>query len=369
MQSKTIDANENFIYYNAQLTGNTRTGADELDYIEANYNDTSTTPILEKIEDYNLSIVRFKIPAPPYIFDFGGTTNSQYFVGMILPGVLVVNPTVDLIFENWDLTIINSDQFFFGVYPIVAFQQFCNMINTALATCLIAAKVLDPSITVDAPYFVFNSDTQKFELRGESAWATTPNACPTIVISNAIYQRIPTIPANYYDNATWKLRISPNTGLNVNVSGSSSFVKPPGQAVGDFFVITQQSLALASMFDAQGLYLTTTMPVKAESLPQSSISNGQASNNFIRVITDFEIDYSSGEANEPYLQNYITYNLQNTNTRKIQFIGQGPLTNIEFQVFWYDRYNNLFPIYVSDGQIMNVKFQFTKRKEIKYPKI
>ncbi len=373
MQSKIIDVNENFIYYNAQLTGERRSDpSDPITLIESNYNDISTTPILEKIEDYNLSIVRFKIPAPGYIFNWrpfdissNNYTDPFYYVNMVFGDS---NASDALDYKSYTITspynILND------IYPINTFDQFCEMINASLLASFTALKILEPTITATtAPYMVFNVDTQKFEMKGEIAWITGANIA-TIRFSTSLYERIPTLPASYAYTLTanndWQIIIR-NTGDNVNASGS--LIKPSGQAPGSYFVLSQQSKSLSAMFDAEGLYLTTTMPVKAESLPQSTTSGGQASNNFIRVITDFQIDYASGDANEPYLQNYITYSLQNTNTRKIQFIGQGSLTNIEFRVFWYDRYGELFPIYIGDGQTMSVKFQFTKRKEIKYQKI
>lgn len=71
-----LDAsNESYAYYNGTLTNQ---NTDKLP-IDAYYLDVATTPYINKKEDFQLTLVRFKIPAPATMFNFDTETLSLKF--------------------------------------------------------------------------------------------------------------------------------------------------------------------------------------------------------------------------------------------------------------------------------------------------
>jgi hypothetical protein len=58
------------------------------------------------------------------------------------------------------------------------------------------------------------------------------------------------------------------------------------------------------------------------------------------------------------------YNIQDPDARSISIIGQGPIQNINFTIYWYDHDRNLHEMYLQYQQTFSVKILFTKKSKI-----
>jgi len=353
-----VDAeNEAYIYYNALMT-NTYS---YLDPIQANYTDLSTQPIINHMEKYKLAIVRFNVPIPRFLFNYTDNMTVVFSYGGN-------DYNEFLVYEPWSFDAASLDPV--GTY-VTTYQQFCNMINTAMNAAFTACKLANPSLTqVVPPKVAFNVNTQKFEIFGTKEWVDG-SVKPALYWNDELYNRIPNIPAKYYGSQYEIIlaNIGNNTNNTTTIKNIGNYVNTSGNTIYNYntsgtWVVSQQSQNLGALFDCQGIQLITTMPIKSESIPLSSSSQGQASANYKRILTDYTINYDVGLESQPYFGGSFHYVLQNTNTRKISFIGQGILNQIDFQVYWYDKVGNIYPLTIDYQQTMSVKFQFSKKKKV-----
>lgn len=347
---------EQYIYYNATMT-NTYS---YLDPVPARYLDIQTSPLLNKMEKYKMAIIRMNIPVPRLLFKFLDDMTVVFAVGEN-------DYDQDLIYEPWNFDSDTGDA---EGTNITTYQQFCNMINTAMNTAFLACKAANPSLTQTVPpKIAFNVDTQKFELFGTKEWVNgSPK--PDLYWSDTLYNRIPNIPAKYYGSQYEIMldNIGNNTNNTTTIKNIGNYVNSSGNTVYNYntsgtWVVSQQSQNIGALFDCQGLQVLTTLPIKSESIPLSASSQGQASSNFRKLLTDYAITYDTGMESQPYFGGSLHYMLINTNTRKISIVGQGQLSQIEFQVFWYDKNGNIYPLTIDYNQTMSVKIQFSKKKK------
>lgn len=218
------------------------------------------------------------------------------------------------------------------------------MVNTALTAAYTAAKSANPGLTPTvAPYLTFNHNTQVFELKGQSAWIS--GTVPTLYFNTALYNRLTSLPAKV--GVDFAEIVIQSVGYNIDGSGN--------------FTMSQSSTNLNAFYDAQQIVITTTMEIKAESIPTSTLQTRNPGSNFRRILTDYNINYLGGGF-EP--GNYLYYNITNTNARRISFVGDNKLDKVDFQVFWGDKLGVLHPLLIGYDQTLILKMQFSKKKAI-----
>jgi len=328
------ESTEGFFYLNAIGTNNSTTP------IIMSYDDTSTSALLNHQEEYKVCCVRFEVPSVPFLFEF---ESDKYYVSFSYGGSTY---TTELVYVAWNSLINTSTKFY-----ITDYQQWCDMINTAASASFALLKAGSGSglTQTNAPKIYFDSALQKFVIKADDNWTTA--TAGTMLWSNKLAKRIPTFPS--------KLTAFSNTGTQILIYNMGNNVS------GGYAYMYQQSQMLRGMNDVAGLVITTNLNIRSESLPfaNNGVLNVSASN-FRKVLTDFHIAYDLG--NEP-MNNYITeyiYNIQDPDARSISIVGQGPFTNINFTIYWFDHDRNLHEMYLQYQQTFSVKILFTKKAVI-----
>ena len=102
--------------------------------------------------------------------------------------------------------------------------------------------------------------------------------------------------------------------------------------------------------------IQTNMPIVPE-FSQGVINSNQDQSQFNSILTDFQPDLSN-----PFSYNTSLNFNQVSSLRIINLIGEQPMYNLSCSVFWTDTNNNRYPVYLSYGQSVSIKFQFMKKE-------
>ncbi len=206
------------IYYNMILTNNTS------DAIPAKFSQTRTEPILEKADDYYVSVVRFFIPSGSIpIFQFKANSYSvtlSYTYNSIeyLAQAFVENPVY---------TTYNTETSYDNTQDVYSYKAFIDMINTALENALNRAtnglralvEAKGGTLTSNAPYLVYDPSNELLTLYADSAFYQqnpvykpfqTPLNIIYIWFNTNLYKKFPSFPAFY-------------NGSSVNVNPLATF--------------------------------------------------------------------------------------------------------------------------------------------------
>lgn len=326
---------ENF-YYNINKINET-TSPQAINYIQNFGEETKVV----KQDDWKMCVLRFKLPVPPFIFKYDQTMYITFrFNG--------TDYQQQVLFEQWDFSTTDE--------VVICYEQFLNMVNTAILAAFQACDASETITPTIAPKMYFDADLNKFYLYVQSAWVSG-GSVPDLYFSSGLWNKIPTFSAMYYgdDNGSngilnYKI-IMTNQRTNVNASGT-------------YFNFYQQSNSLGALYDIQRIQIETA----GISIVSEGINNNNAlqstSSNFNQILTDFAINYNS---NEPlvYDGSYFIYNIPNTNVRWVHLTSTTPLKNLNFRVYYILKDGTKHQWFNPPGENVNIKFLFQKKKYLK----
>lgn len=138
--------------------------------------------------------------------------------------------------------------------------------------------------------------------------------------------------------------------------------------VQDYVQLTQDYNTISDMTSFTSIVLISrSIPLRTEWTSTQTLkgpiplgdpipSNGTTQDSFLNILTDFEVDISSGFE----LRNKIIYN-PTAEFRRATLLG-GNLTTIDVQAFWKDNYDNLYPIMIPAHDVLTIKLLFEKNK-------
>jgi hypothetical protein len=164
----------------------------------------------------------------------------------------------------------------------------------------------------------------------------------------------------YYPPQNTANTAPPQTEISFS-SGSGTYTAGPA-----WFIFTQEANALSTWNSLQSIvFLTGQIPVRGEAIPYASIpslQNGTQIGNasFRQIITDFTPDLTISKDTR------IQFSYYANPYRLIDLLSTNPLYKIDLQIFWEDKYQNLYPIYVSGNNINTVKLLFIKKSLAKF---
>lgn len=336
-----LSSNDN-VYLDVQLANDTPNIA------IAQYTTTRSNPIVDKADDYYLSVVKFEIPnndIPLFIFK-----NNTYAVTMVNAGV------------SYRQTLSYTSPP--GNLPgaIYAIQTFLDSLNEAIA---IASGFV--GIPVDAIPKVFldrNNQLQGIRFPG----TTNPGAAP---IDNWTSPSIGIEPTwamwmnweLFYFFQTMQVYFTGNFDpvdgrayrIIVKNNFDGNFLDPATLAPGAYgnYTMTQETPLLSLYISVFSLIIASTLlPVNAELISFKRDSQSATFN----TIADFNpgqvANYSDNFT--PYLYNPAFYRLVDLNSAT-------PLNKLDFQIFYTDADGNIQPLYLLPSQRMSIKFIFVKK--------
>lgn len=379
----------------------------------ATFEETRTQPFLIKPQDYFMSIVRFSIDAasvPLFVcpvienpFDAADLNFTPYRVTFLYGGIpysanLSYIPNVNIplprapLGTNQDLS---GDYYFVYYYSI-----FIKMINIALVNAFNQVVLANPAFSgVPAPYVIYDTNTTKLSLvfpnviiAGVNVFTVDynygvnnmpildpqPAGKCYLFVNNLLYPYLESIEA-----FSMKSFFGQNSFLiNVNDFNNNYYYPPQNAAnapatqtiVGftnatdsytvapNWFIFTQQYAHVTAWNSVASIVFLTQMPIQPEYVPSFSLtsSNNTSAASSLPILTDFVPDITQpGEQRTRF--NYVPTGPY----RLIDIKATVPFNKIQFQIYWMDRFQNLYPLRISKQQMNSVKIMFIKKSYYK----
>jgi hypothetical protein len=239
-------------------------------------------------------------------------------------------------------------------YSIFSIQHLVDMINTALTTSYSALNSAHGGVVSSAPFMLYDTSTKLFSMVASTEYVTNNvkiffNFALNKLFEGSFNQIIN--PAAIDTNAQFVIE---------NLHGTNLFVIP-GPLAGYQMFQEFDTISQIDSFDSL-VFITGTLPIRTEALSSQVLgSNTQTQNtsNFQRILTDFQIDLSTGFES----RSFIHYN-PSAEYRRVDMFGTGPINNIDIQVFWRDTQLNLYPVLIPYGFLLTIKILFEKKDEI-----
>ncbi len=361
--------NSDYGYYNIIINNKTD------DEILANFNETRTTPILSNVQDYYISVVRFKIPTsriPLFQFELDSTGDSPYYVTFSLNDTYSDKHTVNVAYNPAiaDTTDAKEPQ----NRAIYYYDTFTQMVNDALNDAW-QALFPDPNYTTllsnvnasiaNPPFLSYDPKSTLFtmNLPNNSTTAQGNAFTPSFLSSNFINIHFSNKLNYFYNGFNSKILKTGNVNAEnvlqfsapTNNSGFNVQIEPPYSATvggGEYLRINQNYSTINLWQTLTRLILSTNIPVEQEYLGVQ----GEDGLNFNQMLlTDFEI--------EPNLngnqRDYIYFNA--VNPRYQNFTKNGDLSFFDLRIQFQTKSLKVYPLYIGPNEEVTVKLQFKRR--------
>ena len=353
------------IYYNVVINNN---NIDSNTLIPCTFSANLSLPIMQNPSEYYMAITRFSIPGlslPLFVCPIQSEQNDP----LLTPFAVVLSyegvdyeEYVSYIPENTYTqppapgAQADGQQIQSNYYYIYSVQNFLNMVNNALAEAFLALITEQPSAPVtEAPYFSFDSTTQLISLTCQRDFISSESDPVLIYINTSLYK--------YFDGFQYIYNPVNNDNKDyqfvISDTGNNSYT-PPGDTVvtpSDYLRTPQQYQCMYNWIGMQGILVTTSLlPVVGEWIPGPiSSSNGQNTNQ-LKLITDFQPSFTTLADCRSIFQ----YSQQGP-YRAINLASDRPLTQVDLNVYFQDRLNNLYQVFIPPGFSFNMKIIFIKK--------
>lgn len=343
------------------------------------FKDTRDVPIINKIDDYKMSITRFEIStwSIPCAY-FQSQTNSndpnigQY--GIVLEyfdGVNSYTTSLNrLIFVPQDKTqstppAPNTQQYglpeFSPYYYIYNFNNFIDMVNTAFSSAMVELKTIvggiDPSIyNVNDPFMVWNDDLTASILAPADWFDVSVDPQIKIYFNRPLYSIFNSFPSYKLpinsNGKHYQILMNSRNGYNTETIVSVSPVK--------YIVLKQEFQTYEALTPFDSIVFTTSqIPVipSINSAP-TVLQNGQqlyyneSRNQSETVISDFQSSENNFRSTVFYIPSASYRYISLTNSDK-------PLYNIDVYAYLKDKTGKLrdFPLPSNSRASMKILFE------------
>jgi len=348
------------IYYDLQLKNlkNTVNESTQISFV-----DNRNTPVLEKAEDYEFSVIRFQTDTgflPVFIpsIEVGQTDPNLTIYSITLQsGVNVVQQPVIWTPEFLnaqvppapDVLPFQSQQTNTNYYLSLNYQHFISLINVAFATAMTALKVLDAGITANAPFLGWNTSDLTASLVADPVFDYKSGSI-SIFMNRPLESLFTSLDSRRQAVETslgrvQKIAITSNNGYN-NVGGN---------------IVLKQNYSTVSNWSPVSaiVFTSSVLPIYPANVSPPSVSlEGQSypvanTGDFINIITDIA-------ANEQSYKPNLIYS-PTAEFRFISLYSSGAITNIEIACFWKSTSGNFFPLLLPSGGSASMKLLFRKK--------
>lgn len=359
----SVDSNDpNHIYYNVVIpyVDNSRYNPTLATFME-----NRTIPILEKCDDYYLSIIRFYVPSsniPLTILDilpFPNVNPNLTTLSVILSYNAINSDETSVVYTSQNqfeiappaATLQNPNYPTVPYYYIYNYQHVIDMVNTAFQSALINLKAKPGTGAIAGapePYFTYNPETQLLTLNADDTFYDV-DLSPNVI---KIYVNFPFL--SFFGAIPTLL-----TNLNLFAVNSYTFqylIKNNGNNDTAGIINYEQeyvTIGLWNVFKSL-VFISGTVPISTELIPAT---NGSGNTIGRRILTDFDplINDQAGQAN-----GILQYYPQGP-YRLVNMVSSIPLTKFDVSIFWQDKNQNLYPLYVLYNNVITIKFLFVKK--------
>lgn len=357
------------IYYDAILFGGLLSDTTRT----ATYKDTRTQNILEKQQNWRMSIVSMSIPTtyipirvveiektltynPAQLVNMTVYRLSLEYNGLIYEAPLMWIPqTIENWFDRIEVPNVVEqknilDVAHFSYYSLRNINHFVYILNNALNTAYTEMKTANPGMDANAPpFFIFNGSTSLFTIYVPKSYLTDGVQITFNYKLNRFFEV--SFPCFYdADGARFLLNEMTNP---INTSTHN----------GIEYLVQQQTHNTVSKFYTEGGFRTLevvseTLQVANEVIQNQNGKNGSVQSNgaaFDSILTDFKVGIEDGTE----LKTTLIYN-PTAQYRYLTMTGSGPLKNIEFFIRYKDNFGNEYPLLLPFGECAMIKIVFER---------
>jgi len=411
------------IYYDLLATSNDHLGS-SIPQTQLTFNEIRSNPYINDPEEYYCSIVRFKVETggislPQLIPQMDtdqsevagnesvnrliytismryGNNQFQQAVYFTPQNVNVPVPTSFIIQDNTN-----------GYYNLNSYQLFIDMINKAFENCLAGLNAMAViGNNIRPPFLQIDPNTFSIQLFGQETYYNDSlvnyvkvylnESLYNILSSFQVYYEgsnvlqtsgltireatqsatVPAVPASIITNvskARYQLRFYYNTPRNkLNSFTVDDAVVPynnnlPVANSYPYTAITmfQEYTSLNLLCPIQSILFTSSLlPIATTLTGKPAVFNSQTTtvqsgnnSNIVLQISDLTLENTTGKDYKPCILYSPT-----AEYRLNDLYGNAPLHQIDIQVYWKDRYGNIYPLYLTPSSTASIKILFRKKK-------
>lgn len=365
--------NSDYGYYNVLINNDTE------EIKNADFQETRQAPILSNMQDWQLAVVRFKIPAasiPLFVFEDtetpagSGNYVSPYYVGFSIG-------------QNYATPIINNVVYIpqFGtstsnIRPYNRFMyyytSFLQMINEALKTLFDMAlldaayqPLLNAFTNVNSPFIELDDATSYMKLiLPVGGTVNAPTTSPFVYNQNGQYINIHFSKKLFYFLAGFNAKLLQTPPLQYmdyvlmlslpNLYDNITSLKPYNGINERPIISFYQDYSCLYLWNTLSrILLTTNIPVEQELI---GVKGADGQNYSQTLLTDFEVP-PNREGNQ---RDYIFYFADFP--RYINFSSNGDLRQMDLRIYFQTRDLQTFQLQIPPTFEASVKLQFKRRK-------
>lgn len=316
--------------------------------------DNRSSALLDNPSDYYYSCVRFNIPTaylPLFIYPNNGSVadNTQYRVSIHYFGGGADTPYQAYINYVPASNYTNKDPNYFFVY---SFNQFLDAINTAYNTAYLALKTAHPGATVSSPPFMtYDASTGLFAMVADKNYATSDYK---IYMNDNLYA--------FFDNFyVYRTRSPAVSGEEVqfiikNTGENDYSTYPPGYStLTACYRMVQEYDSRFNWYDVRSIvFVSNTLNVADEAINITKAGVPNSGNTYQKILTDFQLDI------DQVPRSYLAY-VPPGEYRLIDLKSTQPLVMFDVQIFFKTGTNELYPLYIEPGEVLDIKNMFRRR--------
>lgn len=334
------------VYFNAELLNTSAS-----DNLVCEVNDVRAQPIIQRPEDWDMSIIRWNLTTstiPPCSVDMTGVIDG---LGAQTKCVVSLSRGVDNFSSYVYLPLQEANGEFYS------YVEFIRAVNEALGRAF--SMISSPSSS-SQPYFSYSPVTQLISLYYQDTYNTAPTPIK-IYLNRLLYRYFVNIPAN--------LMPIPNQEFQLDTSSICSVLIPPASnrygfpnainlLTGNVLQLSQQYDSMSQWGNCKTIYITTSsIPIVAENLTTNPTGENQSfGSSTSAIITDFDVSSIS-----PLDAVSTLEYLPQAQYRMVSLRGLEPLTRINLKVFWTNYKGKAFPLSLPPNGYFSAKICFMKK--------
>jgi len=356
--------------YATLLIGNTNQISNMNDSIPAKGSFTSSSPILEKPDEYigriqRIAVSTLSVPLIIPLLELNQTDPNKLVYQFAMGYNGVYSDPINVIFQQQQSNQVvpvapaggfTSQDLTSKYYYIYYYSNFLQMWNHALITALanLVAKATLPTVPTTTPFFYYDPSCGiVLQAEANGFFGQDPNSTPTtnliqIYCGSYILPLINGIPTTYISNPT---------GCNycINLWNQTYLTVPPL-----YYTQKQQNIGELCYWPSINLIqVQSSMPVLYElnPAPIGTAGTGQLPSQVSNVLTDITIDNTVSPGS--YHSTQIFNNIDSL--RVFNITKKSPIYQIDAQIFWQDQFGRTFPLYIGTQESISIKYEFIKK--------
>jgi len=365
------------IYVDLDIVNNDQTT--NSDPPQLRFEETRNSPYIEgDSRDYFCSILRFSIQTGNELPIFiPRVLTGQPNPNLTVYSVSIKNPvtgdfvTTPLIYESWNnrpvpVAPTTKQDILNGYYFVNSYQQFVQMLNTALKTCH-NLFWNDPTANNQEPYIQFDPQSNLFVLYCPEQYYDPNAPAPTrqyaeIYFNNRLYQLLSSFPSRFKGTVgelNYLINVDNMNGSNIIESGCKATYKSVVPVYQEISTVALWNPVASIVFCSSliPVLATNTSPPKLYGDNSTNLTSSGANNNLTNILTDFEVPITETNQYRPA----ITFT-PSSEYRLIDMNSVMNLNKLDLIVFWKSHYGELIPLRLQPGNAARIKIMFRSRK-------